>query len=97
MKSPKQYRHARARCSALRTLRSAAFAFLALMIPKLIEFALRDSYTILEFKQLRAAAVVAGLMVVGNYVQRFQQIKKRQERRDERRQTNEQEAASYDQ
>ncbi len=73
MLTPSHYRRHRARCTALRSMRSAALALSIVSLPKLIAFIETGAFTRDSLKARAQALAVAALMVLFNYVQRLRE------------------------
>lgn len=73
MSRPRLHRHRRlrARCTAIRSLRSAALALAIVGLPRLIGFVEHGQFDRARLRELAQALAVAALMVLFNYVQRL--------------------------
>jgi hypothetical protein len=71
MRTPHEHRRQRARCTAIRSLRSAALALAIVSLPRLISFIERGQFDAAALRELAQALSVAALMVLFNYVQRL--------------------------
>ncbi|HEX8721689.1 MAG TPA: hypothetical protein VF736_13725 [Pyrinomonadaceae bacterium] len=71
MHIPHTYRRHRARCTAIRSLRSAALALAIVAVPRLISFIERGLFDRAALRELAQALAVASLMVLFNYIQRL--------------------------
>lgn len=70
-RAARQHRRRRARCTAIRSLRSAALALSIVALPRLISFIERGHFDASALRELAQALAVAALMVLFNYVQRL--------------------------
>ncbi|HEX8501971.1 MAG TPA: hypothetical protein VF659_15415 [Pyrinomonadaceae bacterium] len=71
MRTPHSYRRHRARCTATRSLRSAALALSIVTLPRVASFIEHGTFTHAALRELLQSLCVAALMVMFNYIQRL--------------------------
>lgn len=69
----RQHRRWRARCTAIRSLRSAALAVAVVALPHCIQFAERGEIDAASLKRLGLGLAVAVQMVLYNYLQKLRE------------------------
>lgn len=81
MKRVENHHHRRARCSAIRTLKSGVLAVAVVFLPKLMLFVERGVISRSTLSELMQALLVATLMVAFNYAQHLHAEESRRLRR----------------